>query len=167
MDAINCVLGWSVLAASQYYWMLIVGRVMTGFFDCLVIPGGYMFISEVSERKLKGSFLNSTAVASGLGIAFGYLFGSILPWRFSCFVAMIANLSGILCLLFCYESPVYLLMKKQPAHDVLHWYRQLFMETKDDNIEVDKELKEIEDEVSSYGDGFMNSAKKLLEVCYI
>ena len=105
--------GWAMLAASQNFWMLIVARIITGLFDCLAIPGGYMYISEVSETRLKGSFLNSNAIASGLGIAFGYLFGSNFLWRYTCFVALLVNASGIMTFLLCYESPVFLLMKNQ------------------------------------------------------
>ena len=97
--------------------MLIVARIITGLFDCLAIPGGYMYISEVSETKLKGSFLNSNAIASGLGIAFGYLFGSNLVWRYTCFVALLVNASGIMTFLLCYESPVFLLMKNEVKYN--------------------------------------------------
>ena len=110
--------GWAMLAASQNFWMLILARIITGLFDCLAIPGGYMYISEVSETRLKGSFLNSNAIASGLGIAFGYLFGSNFLWRYTCFVALLVNASGIMTFLLCYESPVFLLMKNQVSIDL-------------------------------------------------
>ena len=113
MAAIFSSCGWAMLAASQNFWMLILARITTGLFDCLAIPGGYMYISEVSETKLKGSFLNSNAIASGLGIAFGYLFGSNFLWRYTCFVALLVNASGIMTFLLCQESPVFLLMKNQ------------------------------------------------------
>ena len=143
--------------------MLILGRILTGFFDCLIVPGAYMYISEVSETKLKGSFLNSTAVASGLGIAFGYLFGCNVLWRYACFAAIFANIIGIVALCFCYESPYYLLMSSQSATDCLRWYRQLCHGTddKEDHQEIERELKDIEYEVSAYGQGFRESARKL------
>ena len=66
------IFGWSILGLSSVEWMLFAGRAITGFFDCLAIPVGIMYVSEVSETKLKGSFLNSSAVASGIGIALSY-----------------------------------------------------------------------------------------------
>ena len=124
-----------------------------------------MYISEVSETKLKGSFLNSTAVASGLGIAFGYLFGCNVLWRYSCFVAIIANIIGIFALCFCYESPYFLLMSSQSALDCLRWYRQLCHgeQDKEEIQEIERELKDIEHEVSSYGQGFRESSRKLFQ----
>lgn len=163
ISALLSSVGWSVISISQNYFMLILGRILTGFFDCLIVPGAYMYISEVSETKLKGSFLNSTAVASGLGIAFGYLFGCNVLWRYACFAAIFANIIGIVALCFCYESPYYLLMSSQSAMDCLRWYRQLCHGTddKEDHQEIERELKDIEYEVSAYGQGFRESARKL------
>jgi len=152
-----------MLAASQNFWMLILARISTGLFDCLAIPGGYMYISEVSETKLKGSFLNSNAIASGLGIAFGYLFGSNFLWRYTCFVALLVNATGIVTFLLCYESPVFLLMKKQSARDCLNWYRELTLETKEYSQELEKELKELESDITSDGQGVKETVGRLLQ----
>ena len=168
MAAVASSLGWAVISASHSFWMLVLGRIVTGFFDCLSVPGGYMYIAEVAETRLKGSFLNSTAVLSGLGIAFGYLFGSSLVWRYSCFVAMMVNMVGIATFFFCYESPVFILMNNQAiqiirikvlpnvdapqsALECLHWYRQLVTESKESQQELERELKELESEASMAG----------------
>ena len=110
LAAVGSTVGWAVLAASQSFWMLILGRIITGFFDCLSVAGGYMYVAEVTDTKLRGSFVNSLIVFCGLGIAFGYMFGSTLLWRFSCFVAMTVNLLAILILFFCLETPAFFLM---------------------------------------------------------
>ena len=123
-----------------------------------------MYISEVSEYKLKGSFLNSTAIASGLGIAFGYLFGSNIHWRHACFVAILSSISSIVTFLFCYESPVYLLMKNEGAKECLQWFRQQSsFVSKDDDQEIERELKEMEFEVSASGQSVRDSVKRLFQ----
>ena len=113
LAAMASSLGWALLAASQNSWMLVVGRILVGFFDCLSLSGGYMYIAEVSETRLRGSFLNSAVIFSGLGIAVAYLFGSTIPWRYCCLTAIAVNLIAIITLFFCYESPLYLLMNNQ------------------------------------------------------
>ena len=113
----------------------LINRIITGVFDCLTLPVGCMYISEISERKFRGSFLNSTAVSFGLGIALGYLFGSYLPWRYSDTVPIFSNIISIAILCYCYESPVYLLIKNLCAKDSLQWYRQLQDQL---NVGVDK-----------------------------
>ena len=61
--------------------------------------------------------------------------------------------------IFCYESPVYLLMKNQSARDCLNWYRQHNIQTKNEDQLVERELKEIESEVSSFGKGMKETAR--------
>ena len=51
--------------------MLIVGRIMAGFADVLSTPIGFMYITEISEVELRGSFLSTPNISSGLGIALG------------------------------------------------------------------------------------------------
>ena len=156
------VLGWVLIAGSQYSWMLILGRVWTGFFDCLVVPAGIMFISEAAETRLKGSFLNSTAIASGLGIALANLIGCSCYWRFACIAPVINSLLAVSLLCLCYESPVYLLMSKQDASDCLRWYREVQQEEEKDRLEVEREMKELEEETSSTATSLKVSVGKLL-----
>ena len=163
LSAVFSIISWSLLASSQFYWMLILGRVLTGFFDCLSLAGGAMFVAEVSETKYKGSFINSTCIFSGMGIAFGYLFGSNLHWRFSCFVSVTASFLSVASLILCHESPVFLMMKNQTARDCLHWYRQLIYETKESEQDLQRELKQIESEVSMTGGGLVESIRKLMD----
>ena len=156
------IIGWLLLAGGQYEWMLILGRVWTGFFDCLIVPAGIMFISEASELRLKGSFLNSTSIASGLGIALANLIGCSIYWRFACLTPVINCLLGVSLLFLCYESPVFLLMKKEEAADSLHWYRELLQEDDKDRLEVERELKEMEEGTSSSGKELKDVMKELL-----
>ena len=113
LAAAASTLAWAELASSSSFWRLILGRVFSGLSDCFSLSGGFMYMSEISDTKLRGSFLNSANIFFGLGIAFGYIFGSNLLWRYSCLVAIAANLAAVLILLFCFESPVFLLMKHQ------------------------------------------------------
>ena len=161
-SAFLSIFGWLFIVCSHFDWMLIVGRVWTGFFDSLSYPACIMFISEISETKLKGSFLNSTALACGLGIALGYLIGFNVFWRFACFAPIFHSSAAIILLWFCSESPVYLLMKKEEAADSLHWYRELLQEDDKDRLEVERELKEMEEGTSSSGKELKDVMKELL-----
>ena len=157
------VLGWVLIAGSQNSWMLILGRVWTGLTDCLIVPAGIMFISEATETRLKGSFLNSTAIASGLGIALANLIGCSCYWRFACLAPVINSLLAVVLLCLCYESPVFLLMNKRDASDCLRWYRELQQEEDKDRLEVERELKEMTEETSTTESSIRKTAEKLFE----
>ena len=161
-SAFLSIFGWLIISGSQYSWMLITGRVWTGFFDSLSYPACIMFISEISEMKLRGSFLNSTALACGLGIAFGYLIGFNAFWRFACFAPILHSCLAIFLLWFCCESPVYLLMKREEASHCLRWYRELQQEEEKDRLELEREMKEMEEETSTTTVSLKVSAEKLL-----
>ena len=48
------LLSWGLIAASQYDWMILLGRFLTGFSNSLPVPGAVMYVSEVTEIRLKG-----------------------------------------------------------------------------------------------------------------
>lgn len=143
--------------------MLFLGRAITGFFDCLAVPVGIMYVSEISETKLKGSFLNTSAVASGIGIAMAYFTGTVFYWRYATAFPIIFNGLILLLLQLCQESPVYLLTKNMPALEALSWYRETKEESKENTSEIEKELKDMELQTSSSGEGFWLSIRKLCQ----
>lgn len=153
------LLSWGLIAASQFDWMIILGRFLTGFFDSLPVPGAVMYVSEVTELRLKGSFLNTTTVASGLGIALGLLIGSNLNWRIACIFPMVKTLLVLATLSYCYDSPVYLLMRATDPKDVLAWYRESAGENGEENIE--RELAELRASTATADLSLRTSLRKL------
>jgi len=162
VGAFFSIFGWSILGLSSIQWMLFAGRAITGFFDCLGVPVGIMYVSEISETKLKGSFLNSSAVASGIGIALSYFTGTVFYWRYACAFPIVFNGFVMFLLTLCQESPVYLLTQDKPALETLSWYREIKEASKENKLETEREMKDLEYENSSSGQGFRLSLKNLL-----
>ena len=154
------LLSWGLTAGSQYDWMIFLGRFLTGFFDSLPVPGAVMYVSEVTEIRYRGSFLNSTTIASGLGIALGLLCGSNLPWRFACIIPIVKNLIILSTLSYSYESPVYLLMKARDPEKVLNWYRES-AKGSEAKESISKELAEMRASTEAAENTLRSSLKKL------
>ena len=154
------LLSWGLTAGSQYDWMIFLGRFLTGFFDSLPVPGAVMYVSEVTEITYRGSFLNSTTIASGLGIALGLLCGSNLPWRFACIIPIVKNLIILGTLSYSYESPVYLLMKARDPEKVLNWYRES-AKGSEAKESISKELAEMRASTEAAENTLRSSLKKL------
>ena len=163
IGAFFSIIGWAVLGLGSAEWMLFAGRAITGFFDCLSSPVAIMYVSEVSETKLKGSFLNSSTVASGLGIALAYFTGTVFYWRYACAFPIVFNFMSLFLFSFCPESPVFLLTQDGPALQSLQWYRETREASKENDLETEGELKDLESDTSSFGQGFKESLKKLLQ----
>jgi len=163
IGAFFSIFGWSLLGVSSSERMLLVGRFITGFFDCLSVPIGIMFVSEVSEVRLKGSFLNSSAVASGFGIALAYFAGSVFYWRYACLLPICHNVLALSIFYISQESPVFLLTKKQSAKEALQWYRETRQNTKEIVIDTERELENMEIETACSDNGSKESFKKLFQ----
>ena len=114
-------MSWAGLAAGTSLPPLLATRFLTGLFDCLNITPTIMYLSEIAEPRLKGAFLNSTAISSGLGIALSYLMGAVLDWRSACAAPVLSNIVSISLFLLCQPSPAFLTMRGQPAQDSLAW----------------------------------------------
>merc|ERR550525_1468507 len=119
-----------------------------------------MYISEVSEFRNRGSLLNSTALASGLGIALGYLVGGAVSWRSASLFPPIITCCALPVLIVMKESPVYLLKKHREALDSLQSYRTVNSDK--DRMMVAKELEELEGTSSNPQLSLSQTAKQLL-----
>merc|ERR550525_1228997 len=119
-----------------------------------------MYISEVSEFRNSGSLLNSTALASGLGIALGYLVGGAVSWRSASLFPPIITCCALPVFIVMKESPVYLLKKHREALDSLQSYRTVNSDK--DRMMVAKELEELEGTSSSPQLSLAQTAKQLL-----
>merc|ERR1719334_378762 len=162
LAALGSASGWALLGLAQSELTLFVGRALTGLFDCLAVPVAIMYVSEISETSLKGSFINSSAIASGLGIAVAYLLGTLLYWRYVCAFPILFSAMVIFIMSFCPESPVYLISKSQSAEESLMWFRAT--SNKEKNKETQVELKEMESNASpSEQGGLQKTLGKLRE----
>ena len=124
-----------------------------------------MYVSEVTEIRFKGSFLNSTTIASGLGIALGLLLGSTLTWRAACCVPIGMNLMIIMTLASCYDSPLYLCMKGKNELRSLQWFREKRSSSDEEqemnNKNIETELQEIKVDANQCEKNYMATLKKL------
>lgn len=91
---------------------LYVGRFLGG-----VSSGGMyivhsMFLSEISDAKIRGTLGAMVMLSVNIGILLGYIMGSYIPFNITPFVVLIFPLSYfILTLCFIRESPVHLIRK--------------------------------------------------------
>jgi len=121
--AVASFASWLFLSTSQLGWALLLARTLTGFADSLVMPVGILYISEVAETKLRGTFLNTTGLAFSLGIAVAYLVGGATSWRLAGLVPSVVCCIATPILFIMKESPVYLVKKRKDALGALRWYR--------------------------------------------
>jgi len=151
---------WILLSTVQSGWLILLARALTGLTDCLSVGVGFMYISEVSEFRNRGSLLNSCAIASGLGIALAYLVGGAVSWRSAGLFPPIISCCAIPVFVVMKESPVYLLKKNGEALDSLQSYRTINNDK--ERSMVAKELEEMGGSASSPQLSMSQTANRLL-----
>ncbi|XP_043935605.1 solute carrier family 2, facilitated glucose transporter member 3-like isoform X2 [Protopterus annectens] len=125
----GALMGFSKLCSS--FEMLIIGRLVIGLFCGLCTGFVPIYIGEVSPTKLRGAFgtLHQLGVVIGILIAqiFGLeaIMGSDTLWPlllgFTIFPAILQSIA----LLFCPESPRFLLINKAQEDEATHVLRKL------------------------------------------
>ncbi|XP_044231430.1 solute carrier family 2, facilitated glucose transporter member 1 [Thunnus albacares] len=104
--------------ASESFEVLILGRLVFGFFCGLVMSLNPLYIQEVSPVNLRGAFatLNQVSFASGIlvGMVAGLetVLGTEHYWAMMLSLSLIPALAQYLVLPFCPESPRYLLINR-------------------------------------------------------
>jgi MFS family permease len=155
------LVSWILLSTVHSGWLILLARALTGFTDCLSVGVGFMYISEVSEFRNRGSLLNSCAMASGLGIALAYLVGGAVSWRSAGLFPPIISCCAIPVFVVIKESPVYLLKTKGDALESLQSYRTI--NTDKERSLVAKELEEMSGSAASSSQiSLSQTAKQLL-----
>jgi len=115
---------WIVLSSGHKGWVVLAGRAASGYSDSIIMPAGIIYISEVAEVRMRGTFLNTTGLAYGLGIALSYLVGGALSWRLAALLPPVICCVVIPVLVIMKESPVFLISKQREALGALQWYRR-------------------------------------------
>ncbi|CAO2185159.1 unnamed protein product [Urochloa humidicola] len=110
-----CTLGYLLIAFSQNYWWLDIGRVLIGCgigILSYVVP---VYISEITPKNLRGGFatVNQFMICCGGSLAF--VLGTFIPWRSLAVVGVVPCLLQLVGLLVIPESPRWLARSGHPG----------------------------------------------------
>ncbi|XP_075168193.1 solute carrier family member pippin [Haematobia irritans] len=135
VSVIPVFLGWSILALSQSYPMLLVGRLLCGFATGILGGPAQVYIAETAEPNLRGLLIGAPFVSYSIGILIVYALGSSMHWRAVAWCGNVLPALAALAIFFIPESPAWLLRhgKLEKAHKALKFLRG-------SNIYAQKEL---------------------------
>ncbi|WVZ71825.1 hypothetical protein U9M48_020360 [Paspalum notatum var. saurae] len=103
-----CTLGYLLIAFSQNYWWLDIGRVFIGCGIGLLSYVVPVYISEIMPKNLRGGFatVNQFMICCGGSLAF--VLGTFITWRTLAIAGVVPCLLQLVGLLFIPESPRWL-----------------------------------------------------------
>ena len=101
-------IGWLLVTLSNHLLVFILGRVIHGFGEGMVIVITPMYLGEISPARYKAVLVASVTVAGWGGNAVIYALGLFLSWRLCAALCVLISVLGLLCLLLVPESPLWL-----------------------------------------------------------
>lgn len=118
---ITCLLGWIIIGlfcylSNSYFWIVIIGRILTGLSTGLSGSPATVYMAEISTPKLRGIFTTWATVSFSLGVLVVYFLGFLLQGDLGalCLVTTIFPSIGILVTIFLIpESPTWLVGKNK------------------------------------------------------
>ncbi|CAK1589357.1 unnamed protein product [Parnassius mnemosyne] len=136
------LIGWLVIAFSEAYVFLCVGRFITGF-TIGMSTASYIYVAEITTPEKRGVL---SAVGPGLvstGIFIVYFLGAFIHWRHVAAICAGFSLLTPFLMYFVPESPLWLASKGQmkEAYSALFWLRQNNSTAQQELMEFTKDRK--------------------------
>ncbi|XP_058709271.1 solute carrier family 2, facilitated glucose transporter member 6 [Poecile atricapillus] len=124
-SALPSALGYALLAGAQRLWMLLLGRVLTGYAGGVTSASIPVYISEISHPGVRGMLGACPQIMAVLGSLVLYALGLVLDWRWLAVAGEVPVLAMVLLLCFMPNSPRFLLSqgKEEEALGSLCWLR--------------------------------------------
>ncbi|KAH0615474.1 hypothetical protein JD844_004763 [Phrynosoma platyrhinos] len=125
LSAVPSVIGYLCMAGAQEIWMLLVGRLLTGFAGGVTSASIPVYISEISHPRVRGTLGSCPQLMAVLGALFLYALGLVLPWRWLAVAGAVPVVFMVILLCFMPNSPRFLISKgkEEEALCALKWLR--------------------------------------------
>uniref|UniRef100_A0A8C6HMI8 Solute carrier family 2 (facilitated glucose transporter), member 6 n=1 Tax=Mus spicilegus TaxID=10103 RepID=A0A8C6HMI8_MUSSI len=140
-SAVPSAIGYAIMAGARGLWMLLLGRMLTGFAGGLTAACIPVYVSEIAPPDVRGALGATPQLMAVFGSLSLYALGLLLPWRWLAVAGEGPVLIMILLLSFMPNSPRFLLSKSrdEEALQALTWLRA--------DSEVHWEFEQIQDNV--------------------
>jgi len=125
LDSLLMIIGFISISIAPNFETLIIGRLVTGHAGGSNLVSSPIFVSEISHPDIRGTSSVLTMVLCTSGFFISMLAGAALNWRLASGLFVITGVLSFILLLFCKESPTWLLRKKteDTAMEALFFYR--------------------------------------------
>lgn len=117
--------GWIIIGFASNFYLILLGRFITGLCQGWLGPLGPVFIGEISAPSYRGFFLAGCSLAIAVGVLMSHLFGTFLHWSYAALLCGMFPLIGGIILYFAPESPAWLASQNRIDECItsFRWYR--------------------------------------------
>nr|KAF6434466.1 solute carrier family 2 member 6 [Molossus molossus] len=141
-SAVPSVAGYALMASARGLWMLLLGRLLTGFAGGLTAACIPVYVSEIATPDIRGALGATPQLMAVFGSLSLYALGLLLPWRWLAVAGEGPVVIMTLLLSFMPNSPRFLLSRgrDEEALRALAWLRGA-------NADIRLEFQQIQDNV--------------------
>ncbi|MEE6505297.1 hypothetical protein FKM82_005486 [Ascaphus truei] len=124
-SALPSAVGYLLMASAQNFWMLVVGRILTGYASGVTSSSIPVYISEISHSGVRGALGACPQIMAVCGALVLYALGLVLPWRWLAVAGEVPVFVMLILLCFMPDSPRFLISKghDEKALKALVWLR--------------------------------------------
>ncbi|XP_010848964.1 PREDICTED: solute carrier family 2, facilitated glucose transporter member 6 isoform X1 [Bison bison bison] len=124
-SAVPSAAGYALMAGAHGLWMLLLGRMLTGFAGGLTAACIPVYVSEIAPPSVRGALGATPQLMAVFGSLSLYALGLLLPWRWLAVAGEGPVLVMVLLLSCMPNSPRFLLSKSRDAEalQALAWLR--------------------------------------------
>ncbi|XP_004849026.1 solute carrier family 2, facilitated glucose transporter member 6 [Heterocephalus glaber] len=143
-SAVPSAIGYALMAGAHGLWMLLLGRMLTGFAGGLTAACIPVYVSEIAPPGVRGALGATPQLMAVFGSLSLYVLGLLLPWRWLAVAGEGPVFIMVLLLSFMPNSPRFLLSRgrEEEALRALTWLRHAT-----DTQDVRWEFQQIQDNV--------------------
>ncbi|XP_019396427.1 PREDICTED: solute carrier family 2, facilitated glucose transporter member 6 [Crocodylus porosus] len=125
VSAVPSALGYLLMGSAQNIWMLLLGRLLTGYAGGVTSASIPVYISEISHPGVRGALGACPQIMAVLGSLCLYALALKLDWRWLAVAGEVPVLVMIVLLYFMPNSPRFLISegKDEEARQALCWLR--------------------------------------------
>ncbi|KAF5905545.1 solute carrier family 2, facilitated glucose transporter member 6, partial [Clarias magur] len=125
ISVIPSTAGFLMMAAAHQVWLLLLGRLLTGFAGGITASSIPVYVSEISHPGVRGALGSGPQIMAVFGSLALYLLGLVLHWRWLAVAGEVPVLIMLFLLCFMPNSPRYLITnnKRDEATRALKWLR--------------------------------------------
>ncbi|XP_077005180.1 solute carrier family 2, facilitated glucose transporter member 6 [Tamandua tetradactyla] len=143
-SAVPSAAGYALMAGAHGFWMLLLGRTLTGFAGGLTAACIPVYVSEISPPGVRGALGATPQLMAVFGSLSLYALGLLLPWRWLAVAGEGPVLAMVLLLSLVPNSPRFLLSRgrEEEARQALAWLRGV-------DADIRWEFEQIQDNVQT------------------
>ncbi|XP_033998215.1 solute carrier family 2, facilitated glucose transporter member 6 [Trematomus bernacchii] len=124
-SAVPSTIGYLLMGGASDFWMLLLGRFLTGVAGGMTAGSIPVYISEISHKRVRGAMGSCPQITAVTGALVLYALGLVLRWRWLAAVGGVPALLMVVLLVFMPNSPRRLIKlgREQQAEKALRWLR--------------------------------------------